>query len=165
MVQFSHPYMTIGKTIPLTIWTFVSKVMSLVFNMLSGFVTSFSSKEQASFNFVATVTLCSDFGAKKNKICHCFYFFPIYLPSDRNGCHDLCFLECWVLSQLFHSRLLPSSRGFLVPLSFLPLEWYHLNIWGCWYFSRQSWFQLWVIQPGILPLYSAYKLNKQDDSI
>ena len=35
MVQFSHPYMTTGKTIALTIWTFVSKVMSLFFNMLS----------------------------------------------------------------------------------------------------------------------------------
>ena len=38
MVQLSHPYMTTGKTIALTIWTFVSKVMSLLFNMLSSFV-------------------------------------------------------------------------------------------------------------------------------
>ena len=35
MVQLSHPYMTIGKTIALTIWTFIGKVMSLLFNMLS----------------------------------------------------------------------------------------------------------------------------------
>ena len=35
-VQLSHPYMTTGKTIALTIWTFVGKVMSLFFNMLSG---------------------------------------------------------------------------------------------------------------------------------
>ena len=35
MVQFSHPYITTGKTIPLTIWTFVGKVKSLLFNMLS----------------------------------------------------------------------------------------------------------------------------------
>ena len=35
MVQLSHPYMTTGKTIALTIWTFVNKVMSLLFNMLS----------------------------------------------------------------------------------------------------------------------------------
>ena len=40
-VQLSHPYMTTGKTIALTIWTFVSKVMSLLFNMLSGFVICF----------------------------------------------------------------------------------------------------------------------------
>ena len=41
MVQLSHPYMTTGKTIALTIWTFVSKVMSLLCNMLSRFVIAF----------------------------------------------------------------------------------------------------------------------------
>ena len=46
MVQFSHPYMTTGKTIPLTRWTFVSKVMSLLFNMLSRLVISFLSRSK-----------------------------------------------------------------------------------------------------------------------
>ena len=41
MVQLSHPYMTTGKTIPLTRWTFGSKEMSLLFNMLSRFLTAF----------------------------------------------------------------------------------------------------------------------------
>ena len=41
MVQLSHPYMTTGKTIALTRWTFVSKVMSLLFNTLSRFVIAF----------------------------------------------------------------------------------------------------------------------------
>ena len=41
MVQLSHPYMVTGKTIALTIWTFVSKVMSLLFNMLSRFIIDF----------------------------------------------------------------------------------------------------------------------------
>ena len=41
MVQLSHPYMTTGKTIALTRWTFVNKVMSLLFNMLSRFVITF----------------------------------------------------------------------------------------------------------------------------
>ena len=41
MVQLSHQYMTIGKTITLTTWTFVSKMMSLLFNMLSRFVMAF----------------------------------------------------------------------------------------------------------------------------
>ena len=45
MLQFSHLYMTTGKTIALTIWTFVNKEMSLLFNTLSRFVNSFSSKE------------------------------------------------------------------------------------------------------------------------
>ena len=52
---------------------------------------SFSSKEQASFNFMAAVTVCNDFGAQENKICHCF---PIYLPwSLGTRCHDLSFLN------------------------------------------------------------------------
>ena len=41
MVQLSHPYMTTGKTIALIIWTFVGKVMSLLFNMLSRLVITF----------------------------------------------------------------------------------------------------------------------------
>ena len=41
MVQLSHPNMTTGKTIAFTIWPFVSKVMSLLFNMLSRFVIAF----------------------------------------------------------------------------------------------------------------------------
>ena len=41
MVKLSHPYMTTGKTIALTIWTFVSKVMPLLFNMISRFVIAF----------------------------------------------------------------------------------------------------------------------------
>ena len=59
IVQLSRPYMTTGETIPLTRRTFVGKVMSLLFNMLGH---NFPSKEQASFNFMAAVTICSDFG-------------------------------------------------------------------------------------------------------
>ena len=95
LVQLSHPYMNTGKTIALTRWTFASKVMSLLFNMLSRLVItflprskwtlsakvclcylirchSFSSKEQMFFNFMGAVIFCSDFGAQENKICHCF---------------------------------------------------------------------------------------------
>ena len=46
MVQFSHPYMTTGKTIALTIWTFVDKVMSLLFNMLSRLVIIFCARSK-----------------------------------------------------------------------------------------------------------------------
>ena len=62
-VQLSHLCMTTRKTIALSIQTFVSKVMSLLFHMLSGFV-SFSSKEQVSFNFTAAATICNDFDEK-----------------------------------------------------------------------------------------------------
>ena len=99
-----HPYMTTSKTIALTRRTFVSKVMSLLFNTLSRFVIAFLPRSKLSFNYMKAVTVCSDFGAQENKICHCFYFFPFYLPwSDGTRCHGLSFFECWVLSQLFHS--------------------------------------------------------------
>ena len=114
------------------------KLMPLLFNMLSSFVIAFL-KEQVSFNFMAAVTIHSDFRAQKNKICHGFHFFPFYLTwSDGTRCHDLSVIECWVSRQLFHSPFSCSSKGSLVPLPFLPLEGYHLHIRGYWYFYQQS---------------------------
>ena len=61
---------------------------------------------------MAAVTICSDFGAPKNKVWHCFHYFPIYFPwSDGTRSS---FSECWALSQLFHSPLSLSSRSSLV---------------------------------------------------
>ena len=77
-VQLSHPYMTTGKTIALTKWTFVGKAMSLLFNTLSRFVIAFLPRSW-SFNFMAAFTVHSDFGAQEYKICHCFHFSPFYL--------------------------------------------------------------------------------------
>ena len=74
-VQLSYPHMTTGKTIAFTRWIFVDKVMSLLFNMLSRLViTSFLG---VSFNFMAAVTICNDFGAQKNKVIHCFHLFAM----------------------------------------------------------------------------------------
>jgi len=93
IIQLSHPYMTIGKTIALTRWTFVGKVMSLLFNMLSRLVIAFLLRSKC-LNFMAAVTICSDFRAPKNKVSHCFHCFPIYLPlSDGTRCHDVSFLN------------------------------------------------------------------------
>ena len=61
MVQLSHPYMATGKTIALTIWTFVGKVMSLLFNMLSRLVIAFLPRSKC-LNFMASVSICHDFG-------------------------------------------------------------------------------------------------------
>ena len=61
MVQLSHPYMTTGKTIALTRQTSVDKVMSLLFNMLSRVVMAFLPRSKR-LNFMAAVTICSDFG-------------------------------------------------------------------------------------------------------
>ena len=147
----SHLHMTTGKTIGLTIWTFFNKVISLLFNMLSRFVIAFFSKEQASFNFMAAVTVHSDFGAQENKFGHCLHYFPIYLPwTDGTGCHDLCFLNVELQASLF-ILLFHFLMKYFSFLHFLSLGWYHLHIWGYWYFSLQSWYTyLWFIQPGIL---------------
>ena len=74
MVQLSHAYTTTGKTIALIIQTFVGKVTSLLFNMLSRFLTTFSPKEQVSFIFMAAVTICSDFGDPKVNLS----LFPLF---------------------------------------------------------------------------------------
>ena len=80
IVQLSHPYMTIGKTIALTRWTFAGKVISLLFIMLSRLVMTFLSRSKRLLISLAAITICSDFGTPKNKVCHCFHCFPIYLP-------------------------------------------------------------------------------------
>ena len=75
MVQLSHPNMTTRKAIALTRWTFVGKVMSLLLNILSKLVIAFLPKEQASFNFMAAVTICCDLELKKINLS-LFPFFP-----------------------------------------------------------------------------------------
>ena len=79
IVQFLHPYMTTGKIIALTRRVIVGKVMSLLFSMLSRLVITFLLRNKH-LNFMAVVTICSDFGATQNKVSHCFHCFPIYLP-------------------------------------------------------------------------------------
>ena len=79
MVQLSHPYMTTGKTIALTRWTFVDKVMSLLFNMLSRLVIAFLPKSKC----LLTSWLQSPSAVilePQNIISHSFHCFPIYLP-------------------------------------------------------------------------------------
>ena len=81
IVQLSHLYMTTGKNIALTRWTFVGKVMSLLLNMLFRLVIAFLPSSKRLSNFMVGVTICSDFGAlPPNKVCHCFHCFLIYLP-------------------------------------------------------------------------------------
>ena len=79
-VQLSHPYMTTGKTIALPRWTFVGKVMSLLFNMLSRLVINFLPRSKHLFNFMAAITFCSDFGGQKNKSLTLFLLVPHLFP-------------------------------------------------------------------------------------
>ena len=151
--------MTTGKTIALTRRTLVSKVMSL----LSRLAITFLPRSKC-LNFMAAVTNW-DFGAQKNKICHCFHCFPIYLPwSDGTRCHDLSFLNVefkpifslssfTYIKRLFSSSLSAIrvvSSVYLRLLIFLPA----ILIPGCASSSL-----------AFCMMYSAYKLNKQSDNI
>ena len=77
-VQLSQPYTITGKTIALTIQTLVGREMSLLFN--SQVCHSFLVKKQSSSDFMAAVTICSDFRAQEEEICHYFHLFSLYLP-------------------------------------------------------------------------------------
>ena len=72
IVQLLHLYMTTRKTIALTVWNFVG----LCFLICCLGLSYFPSKKKVSFNFMLAVTICSDFGAQENKVCHCFHCFP-----------------------------------------------------------------------------------------
>ena len=94
IVQHSHPYMTTGKTIALTRWTFVGKIMSLLFNMLSRLVITFLPRSKCLLISWLQSPSAVILEPPKNKVCHCFHCFPLYLPwSDWTRCHDLSFLN------------------------------------------------------------------------
>ena len=120
IVQLSHPYMTTGKTTALTRRTFVGKVMSRLFNMLSRLVIAFlpmskhlliSWLQSSSADILGPQKIKSDtVSTVSPSICH-----EVMGP-------DAMILVFWMLSlsQLFHFPPSPSSRGFSVPLHFLP---------------------------------------------
>jgi len=90
MVQLSHPYMTIGKTIALTRWTFVRKVMPLLFNMLSRLVIAFLPRNKCLLISWLQSPSAVILEPKKIKSIT----VSIYLPrSDETGYHDLSFLN------------------------------------------------------------------------
>ena len=110
---------------------------------------------------MAVVTICNDFGAQENKVCHCFHCFHIYFPwSDGTRCHDVCFLNVdkpslslssfTFINRFFSSSSLSAIRvvssAYLRLLIFLPA----ILIPACAAFSLA--FHM---------LSSAYKLNKQ----
>ena len=91
MVQLSHLYMTTGKTIALIIQqTFVNKVMSLLFNILSRFIMTFLPRSKHLLILWLQITVCNDFGTQEIKICHCFHFSP-------SICHEMMGLDAMIL--------------------------------------------------------------------
>ena len=103
IVQLSHPYMTTGKTIALTRETFVGKVMSLLFNMLSRLVIVFIPRSKRLLNSwlqsPSTVIL-----EPKKIVLSVFPLFPnLFAMKQWDQMPWSLFFECWALSQLFHS--------------------------------------------------------------
>ena len=156
--------MTTGKTISLTSWTFVDKIMSLLFNMLSGLVINFLPKSKH-LNFMAAITICSDSGAPQNKVCHCFHCLPFYLPwTDGTGCLILVF---WMLS--FKPTFSLSSFTFIYRLFSSSLSAIRV--------VSSAYLRLLICHSAILipacassspifrMVYSTYNLNKQGDNI
>ena len=156
--------MTTGKTITLTRWTSAGTVKSLLFNMLSRLVITFLPKSKRLL-IMAEVTICSDFGAQKYNVSHCFHCFPIYLPWSDGA--DAMILVFWMLSFkptfslscfTFIKRLFSSSLSAIrvVLSAYLRLLIFLLAILipACASFS-----------PAFLMMYSAYQLNKQGDNI
>ena len=80
MVQLSHPYMTTGRTMSLTIWTFISKVMSLLFNTLSRFVIAFLPRRKCLLISWLQSPSAVILQPKKMNFVTVSTFPPIYLP-------------------------------------------------------------------------------------
>ena len=94
MVQLSHPYMPTEKTIALTRLTYVFKVMSLLFNMLSRLIIAFLPRSKHLLISWLQSPSAVLLWPPQNKVSHCFHCFPIYLAwSDGTGCHGLSFLN------------------------------------------------------------------------
>ena len=120
MVQLSHPYMTTGKTIALTTWIFVNKVMCLLFNMLSRLVVAFLPRSKHLLISWLQSSSAVILEPKKIKSVTVSIVSPsIYHEVVGPDAMILVFLNV-VLGQPFHYPLSLSSRGSLVPLCFLP---------------------------------------------
>ena len=148
MIQFSYPYMTIGKIIALTTQTFIGKVVSLFFfliclffNTLSRFVIPCLPRSKRLLISWLQSLSAVILEPKKIKSVTVFPFSLLFATKWWDQMPWSWFFSCWVSSQLFTLLFHFSSRGSLVPLHFLPLVWYHLHTWSSWYFSLKSWFQ------------------------
>ena len=120
IVQLSHPYMTTGKTIALTSWTFVDKVMSLLFNMLSRLAITFLPRSKCLLISWLQSPSAVILESRKIKSATVSTISP-------SNCHevmgpDVMILVFWKLSfkPTFSFSSFTSSRVSLVPLHFLP---------------------------------------------
>ena len=120
IVQLSHQYMSTGKTIALTRRTFVGKVMSLLFNMLSGLVITFLPRSKRLLISWPQSPSAVILEPKKIKSATVSIVSPSICHEVMGPDAMILLFECWILNQLFHSPLSLSSRGSLDPLHFVP---------------------------------------------
>ena len=145
IVQLPHLYITTGKTIALTIWTFVGPVMSLHCNKLSRFVIAFlpRSKHLLISWLQSPPTVILDFGQKMKSVTVPTFSLPIF-PIYEVMRLDIMIFAFRMLS--FKSAFSLSSFTFIKRLfgssSLSAIKWCHLPVCCGWYFSQQSWFQL-----------------------
>ena len=120
MVQLSHLYMTTGKALALTIWSFVSKVMSLLFNMLSRFVIAFLPRSKHLSISMLQSPPAVILEPKKIKSVTVFIVSPSICYEVMGP--DAIVFVFWLLTfkPAFSLSFLPSSRGSLIPLQLLP---------------------------------------------
>ena len=153
--------MTTVKTIALNRCTFVNKGMSL----LSTFIIAFLPRSK--HLLISWLQALSPVILEPTKIksVPVSTFFPFYFQSSEGiRCYDLSFPNVEFQAR-FYSSLSPSSRGSLVPLCFLPLEWYNT------YLRLLTLFLTSLIPAcdssslAFTVMYSVYKLNKQRDNI
>ena len=163
MVQVS--LMTTGKTIALMIWIFVGKMTSLIFNMLSRFVIAFLPRSKHLLISWLQSLCAVILELKKNKICHCFHFFPS-ICYEVMGL-DAMILVFWKLN--FKPALSLSSFTFIKTLfSFSSLSAIRVLSYS---YLRLLIFLLAILVPACASssvafcmIYSAYKLNKQGNN-
>ena len=164
MTQLSHLYMTTRKTISLTIWTFVGKIISLLSNMLSKFVIDFLQRSKG-FLILWLQSLSAVILEPKKIKSVTVSTFSLSICHEVMGLDAMVLVfECWVLSQLFYSltfikRLFNSS--FLSSIRVVSSAYLRLLI-----------FLLAILIPAcdsshlaFSMMYSSYKLSKQGDNI
>ena len=112
VVQLSHPYMTTGKTIALSRWSFVGKVMSLLFNILSRLVITFPPRSKCLLISWLQSPSAVILELKKIKSLTISFDSPSICYEVMGPDAMIMFSECWALSQLFHSPLSLHQEAF-----------------------------------------------------
>ena len=120
ILQLSHPYMTTGRNRALTRWTFVDKVMTLLFNMLSRLAIAFLPRSKCLLISWLQSPCAVILESPKIKYLTVSTVFPCICHEVMGPDVMILVFWMWVLSQLFHSSLSFSSWSSLVFLCFLP---------------------------------------------